>query len=118
MAARMSSAVSCEYAPRSSCTLTPSARLSRMSETQMRVPRMHGLAKQTLGSIEIRLKRSWPLTSGGLLSRASRTVDEVRPLRHLRLEGTRQSPPAPARRGARAHERRDGVPSHLRGSVT
>src|SRR5439155_18076790 len=63
MAARMSSAVSCGYASRSSGALTPSARLSRMSDTQMRVPRMHGLPKHTLGSIEMRLKRSCPLTS-------------------------------------------------------
>ena len=50
-----------------SSMLIPLARKSRMSETQMRVPRMQGLPKQTFGSTEIRCKSGFialPLFKG------------------------------------------------------
>ena len=49
----------------------PEARKSNSKETQIRVPRTHGLPKQTLGSTEIRLK------SGFMACRSFRELSGV-----------------------------------------
>jgi hypothetical protein len=45
--------VSCGYASRICSGASALARKSRISDTQMRAPLMHGLPKQTFGSIEM-----------------------------------------------------------------
>src|SRR4030067_441989 len=52
----MSSLASWGYSARTSSMVMPFAKKSRMSDTQMRVPRIQGLPKQTFGSTDMRLR--------------------------------------------------------------
>jgi hypothetical protein len=61
IAASTSSWVSSGYWSSSSASVMSSARKSRISETQIRVPFMHGLPPQILGSMEIRSRRGFTL---------------------------------------------------------
>jgi hypothetical protein len=61
IAAKTSSWLSPGYSASSSASVMSSARKSRMSETQIRVPLMQGLPPQILGSIEIRSRRGFTL---------------------------------------------------------
>src|SRR6266404_9068569 len=61
IAARTSSWVSPEYSASSSASVMSSDRKSRRRETQIRVPFMHGLPPQILGSIVIRSRRGFTL---------------------------------------------------------
>src|SRR5262245_19224159 len=54
MQARTSASSQPGYSSRMAWTVQPLARKSRMRETQMRCPRIHGLPKQMLGLMEIR----------------------------------------------------------------
>jgi hypothetical protein len=65
IAANRSSWVSAGYSASNSASVIPSARKSRISETQIRVPFIQGLPPQILGSIEIRSRSGFtrsPLT--------------------------------------------------------
>jgi hypothetical protein len=55
--ARMSSRSSWGYSERTSSVDIPLASISRIRETQIRCPRIHGFPKQTSGSIEILASR-------------------------------------------------------------
>src|SRR2546425_1158068 len=57
MQARMSSRLRSGYSWRISSAVMPLARKSKIKDTQMRCPRMHGLPKQTFGLMVI-LERS------------------------------------------------------------
>lgn len=59
IAARTSSRFNCGYASNTSSIVVPEARKSRSSDTQILVPRMHGLPKQTRGSTAILLRISF-----------------------------------------------------------
>jgi hypothetical protein len=59
IAASTSSCVSPGYCSKISASVMPSARKSRISETQIRVPFTHGLPPQILGSMEIRSSRGF-----------------------------------------------------------
>ena len=52
MAARTSSSVSCGYSSNTSAVLMPLARKSSNNETQIRVPRIHGLPKHQLCELD------------------------------------------------------------------
>ena len=67
IAAKTSSWVSPGYSASNSASVMPSARKSRTSETQIRVPFMHGLPPQILGSIVIRCRRGFTLLPRMLL---------------------------------------------------
>src|SRR3972149_7273547 len=54
IAARISSCVNWGYSLRISCSLIPLARKSRINETQMRVPLIHGFPKHIFGLMLIR----------------------------------------------------------------
>src|SRR5437867_441374 len=63
MAARISSRWSWGYSVSISSIVDPEARKSNRSDTQIRVPRTHGLPKQILGLIEMRCNRGFILNA-------------------------------------------------------
>ncbi len=114
---RVSSAVSWGYSSRSCRSLTPSARLSRMRETQMRVPRMQGLPKHTLGSMEIRRSSSSRVICSPSATTETRRPYSTRPAGQIRmLRHLHSSPSSSASRSSTSSCSKPFTPSAARPS--